>query len=242
MKVGKFLTLIAVLAMATSAVAAPVTLATGSVFRLEADSAVLVAGTASNGLVGFTLRVVNISGLSTNNPNGVDASPTGPYNGISSTGKIHQNMFGSTIPTKAAFTTPDLSSWAGEGASDIAIDSHWLVDPANIAATIAPNENGASASPWASPSYFSRWGDYLRARFGRIGAATNASWDMAYIVVPCCDTVVNFDLSVAGNTGTKESFDTNLNVNDLGICPSLIPTPAALPLGIVGLLWIRRRS
>lgn len=242
MKVGKFLTLIAVLAMATSAMAANVTLGTGSTFQLQAVNPVLVAGVAGNGLVGFTLRAVNIGGSSTTNPNGVDASPTGPYNGISSTGKIHQNMLASYLPTKAAAKTASLDSWAGEDPADVAIDTHWMVDVGNIAATISPTEDGLSASPWASPNYYSRWGNYLRARFGRIGAATSATWDMAYIVVPCCDTTVNFDLSVAGNNGTKNDFDVNLNVSDLGFCAPPVPAPAALPLGIVGLLWIRRRS
>lgn len=234
MKVGKFLTLIAVLAMATSAMATSVTIATGTYFRLEAVNAAVVEGTVANGLVAFTLRAVNISGNTINNPQGVDAA--GTFAGI--TGQIHQNMLTTTIPTKTSSKTPSLDAWLGEDPADVAIDSHWLVYSEDIAAVVAPTENGTSASPWASPNYFSRWGTYLQARYGILGANTSSQLDLAYVVVPCCSSV-NLHMQVGGVTGNKETFNLAWDTENAVQC---IPTPAALPLGLVGLLLVRRRS
>jgi hypothetical protein len=244
MKVGKLLVLAAVLGLATGAGAA--TVFTGTNFAWDISTPTPV-GTGAESLVAFTLTLVNTSGNPAKNPQAFDGAPD-PNNppgqsGISTVGNLLHNeqlpSFGSNHTT-----TPSATQWASWGLTPSSVDTRFLDLNDAMAIVFSPSEDNIglnlpySAEPgdYAGFGFRTGWSDVLTGTVSLKGQNPNPTWNMAYIVVPC-NTVVRIDAQVAGGDGVKEDFDF-----EFPVACEVIPVPAALPLGFVGLLMaIRRR-
>ena len=240
MKVGKLLVFAAILSLATGASAAVVN--TGVDFEWSVENCTAV-GDGSEGLIGFTLRVTNISGLSAKNPQAFDGAPD-PNNPPGQSGittpagdLLHNEQY----VTKAYTVTPSLTIWnVTWGIPASPIDSYFNLLDASLASVFAPAEP-AAATPSAEASFYA--GDWtgfnnqLTGTFGLKGTNASATWDLAYLAVPD-GTTVRVDAQIAGADGVKEDFDFTF-VATCGAPP--IPLPAALPLGFAGLLFATRR-
>jgi hypothetical protein len=239
MKVGKLLVLAAVLGLASGASAAVVH--TGTDFEWSIENCAPV-GDGSESLIGFILRVTNISGNSAKNPQAFDGHPD-PNNppgqsGITTPGGelLHNEQY----VTKAYTVTPSLTIWnVTWGIPASPIDTYFNLLDASLASVFAPSEPDATTPSAEAPFYAGDWTGFnnaLQGTFGLKGTNPSPDWDLAHIVVPD-GTAVRVDAQVAGADGVKEDFDFVFQATCF-----VIPTPAALPLGFAGLLLsIRRR-
>jgi hypothetical protein len=239
MKVSRLLVLAAVFGLATSAGGATVfPVHTGTDFQWSMVDCGPV-GTGAESLIGFILRVTNISGSSAKNPQAFDGHPD-PNNppgqtGITTPGGdgLHNEQY----VTKAYTVTPSLTIWnVTWGIPASPIDSYFNLLDANLASVFAPSEPPAVTPSAEPPFYAGDWTGFnnaLQGTFGLKGTNPSADWDLAYLVVPV-GTPIRVDCQVSGADGVKEDFDFIFP----GVC---IPTPAALPFGFAGLLFLVRR-
>ena len=233
MKYGKLFVLVAVLGMAVGA-SAQTTVHSGNIFDWVISDPICV-GDGSENLVAVVLSIVNNSGDANNNPQAFD-SKASSFAGIRSPG----NMLHQEHSIALSDDTPD-----DVGNFATAIDTHFILDGVPHAfdsLTGAPEEDYLSPSleaplaPIPFDAFSNRsFGNSLTMTATRTGAVGNV-WDLAYIVVPD-GSAVFVQGQVATSAGQKDTT-AEFTFNPT---KEVIPTPAALPMGLMGLALIRRR-
>jgi hypothetical protein len=230
MKFGKFLVIAAVLCMAVGA-SAQTTVHSGGLYDYVISTPV-AAGSGAENLCMVVLSIVNNSGDSTKNPQAYD-SLLGGFAGIAGpTTNLHQHHGAAFPPFPPTPTPVDGSSWADS------MDTHFLLN--GVSHIIAPGGNPVedylvnSTEPPA-PIGLTDFGSFLSGTFALTGAAPQA-WALAQIVVPD-QTSVRFAADIASGFGHSEQVDFSFVVEK----DFVIPLPAAMPMGLVGLALIRRR-
>ena len=231
MKFGKFLVIAAVLCMAVGA-SAQTTVHSGSLYDYVI-SAPQAAGSGAENLCSVILSIVNNSGDATKNPQAYDSLLGGLFGINGPTTNLHQHH-GDAFPPFPATPTPiDGSSWAD------GMDTHYLLDGVGI--IIAPGGNPiedylVNSTEPPAPIGLTDFGNTLTGTFALTGAVA-PQWDLAQIVVPDGSSV-RFNAELASGFGHSELVDFTFVVEKDGF---VIPLPAALPMGLVGLALIRRR-
>jgi uncharacterized protein (TIGR03382 family) len=238
MKFGKFLVIAAILGLAAGASAQvpvfgpPTTVHTGGIFDWVVTSGPTPVGDGSENLVAMVLSIVNNTGNAGNNPQAIDAKASG-YAGIN--GLLH-----SEYSLALATLTPDNTDAFADG-----IDTHFLlagVPHAFDSATGAPQEDPPAGGPSAeAPLTGGTLGGLADTDFGTnltatmtLTGAAGPQWDLAQIVTPW-NSPVFVQMQVATSQGVKDT------VAEFTFVPEIIPTPAALPMGLMGLALLRRR-
>jgi len=233
MKFGKFLVIAAVLCMAVGA-SAQMTVHSGAMYDWVISPFGPV-GDGSENLVSVILSIVNNTGNPALNPQAYD-SLLGGFGGIQPLGprpKLHQHH-GAAFPPFPPTPTATLGSpWADS------IDTHFLFDPVDPGIIIAPG--GAPAEDYLTPSLetptpfgLTDFGSFLTGTFAIAGAA-GPQWDLAQIVMPRGTWGLSVDTEVAAGNGASERATFHF-----AVLPEPA-TPAALPMGFVGLALIGRR-
>ncbi len=233
MKFGKFFVIAAILGIAVGA-SAQTTVYSGNIFDWVISDPVAV-GDGSENLCMVILSIVNNTGDANNNPQAFDSKASG-YSGISSpSDRLHQEH--SPI-LGAAGKTP-----VNDTALSTAIDTHFLLNGVNHAfdsGSGAPQEdyltNSAEAETTGGalgPLVDTNFGSFLTATFTLTGAVGN-TMQLAQIVTP--SNPISVQAQVATSLGVKDDTAQFTFTPDC-----VIPTPAALPMGLVGLALIRRR-
>ena len=232
MKFGKFFVIAAILGIAVGA-SAQTTVHSGNIFDWVISDPVAV-GDGSESLCMVILSIVNNTGDASNNPQAFDSKASSFWGII---GNLHQED-----SYMLAIATP-----VNDTVISAAIDTHFLLDGiphAFDSGTGAPQESGGvSASAEAETTGGSlgslvdtSFGSQLTATFTLTGAVGD-TMQLAQIVTPNgSDITVVAD--VATSTGVK---DVTAQFTFTQACGTVIPTPAALPMGLMGLALIRRR-
>ena len=217
--------------MITGTTNATVTLDSGSVFNWTISMPTPV-GDGSEGLLGTTLSISNVSGNSDNNPQAIDLGPGDGSGSFGIRGALHQENI------SAIGTTPQNDG----GVIATSIDSHFSYDPADasISNLFGPGEDVGAAASSAEAALsthafaaFSQtsFGSYLQATTVVLGAAPQTI-DVAYLVFKANDF---WDIRVAGEVATsgragsapKQAFDINL-----------FPEPTTTAMISVGLMML----
>ncbi len=202
----------------------------GSVFNWTISMPTPV-GDGSEGLVGTTLSISNVSGNSDNNPQAIDLGPGDGSGSFGIRGALHQENI------SAIGTTPQNDG----GVIATSIDSHFSYDPddASISNLFGPGEEvGAATSTEAALSThafaaFSQtsFGSYLQATTVVLGAAPQTI-DVAYIVGKA-----DAEISVAGEVATSgRAGSASKQAADFTF--TLIPEPATTAMIGVGLMML----
>ena len=231
MKFGKFLVIAAVLCMAVGA-SAQTTVHSGNLYDYVI-SAPVAAGSGAESLCMVVLSIVNNTADTTKNPQAFDSLLGGKAGINGPTTNLHQHHGDAFPPFPATPTPVDGSSWAD------GMDTHFLLD--GVSHIIAPGGNPiedyvSNSTEPPAPIGLTDFGTTLTGTFALTGAV-GAQWDLAQIVVPG-GTSVRFEAELASGFGHSEQVDFTFVV-DHG--DPIIPLPAALPMGLVGLALIRRR-
>ena len=203
----------------------------GSVFNWTISMPTPV-GDGSEGLVGTTLSISNVSGNSDNNPQAIDLGPGDGSGSFGIRGALHQENI------SAIGTTPQNDG----GVIATSIDSHFSYDPndASISNLFGPGEDvGAATSTEAALSThafaaFSQtsFGSYLQATTVVLGAAPQTI-DVAYIVVKAdAEISVAGEVATSGRAGSasKQAADFTFSL--------LIPEPTTTAMISVGLMML----
>ena len=235
MKFGKFFVIAAILGIAVGA-SAQTTVYSGNIFDWVISDPVAV-GDGSENLCMVILSIVNNTGDANNNPQAFDSKASG-YSGISSpSDRLHQEH---SAVMGGAGETP-----VNDTPLSTAIDTHFLLYNVNHAfdsGSGAPEEgyypmtNSAEAETTGGalgPLVDTSFGSFLTATFTLTGAVGN-TMQLAQIVTP--SNPISVQAQVATSLGVKDDTAQFTFTPDC-----VIPTPAALPMGLVGLALIRRR-
>ena len=203
----------------------------GSVFNWTISMPTPV-GDGSEGLVGTTLSISNVSGNSDNNPQAIDLGPGDGSGSFGIRGALHQENI------SAIGTTPQNDG----GVIATSIDSHFSYDPndASISNLFGPGEDVGAATSSAEAALsthafaaFSQtsFGSYLQATTVVLGAAPQTI-DVAYIVGKA-----DSEISVAGEVATSgRAGSASKQAADFTF--TLIPEPATTAMIGVGLMML----